>query len=104
MSYQVGPSCFPDAGTALSAIASLETGKVVPAGSVVYVVDAVPGVGTVTYTLHDVAGIAADVVYTSTPTLQPCGLLDSADALALGWGVVAAWVAAYALLALRKGL
>ena len=103
MGFQVGAACYDTAAAAASAIAAAETGKVVPAGSVVYVVDAAASAASITYTLNDAEGAQASVVYQSTPTLHDCGLMGAEDALVMGWGVVAAWIAAYALLAIRKG-
>jgi len=105
MSFQVGSVCYDTAAAATAAVAAGETGKVVPAGSVVYVVDAVASAaGSITYTFTDPAGIAASVVYTSTPTIPECGLLGTGDAVAMGWGVAGAWIAAYAILQMRKGV
>jgi hypothetical protein len=105
MSYQVGSACYPDEYTALGAIAAAESGKVVPAGSVVYVVSAQPNLGGfINYVLDDMAGVQPSIVFDTHPSLSECGLLGTADALAMGWGVLAAWLGAYALLQIRKGL
>jgi hypothetical protein len=105
MALQVGSSCYASAVAAASAIASAETGKVVPAGSVVYVVDAAASSsGSITYTLTDTAGVQPAMVHELVPTIPECGLMDWSDGLALGWGVAAAWLLAYAVLAMRRGL
>lgn len=106
MGLQVGSACYPDAATASRAMAASESGKVLPAGSSVYVVDAqADSLGAITYTLTDLTGtVSTALVSVSTPTHAPCALLETPDALALAWGVVAAWIGAYALLSLRKGL
>lgn len=104
MSVQAGLVCYPDAATAAAAVASGRVGEVVPAGGVVYVVDAVAdGAGVITYTLHDVLGVAVDVVSTYTPSFPACGLLDAGDGVALGWMVIAVWAAAYGVMLLRRG-
>lgn len=83
-------------------MAAREVGKVVEAGSVVYVVDAqVSAAGSITYTLNPVGGGTA-VVSSVAVELQPCGLLDWQDGLTLGWGIATAWIVTYAVLHLRK--
>lgn len=105
MGLQVGSVCYPDAATASQAVAASESGKVVPAGSVVYVTDVVAdGVGVLTYTLTDLTGSVSPLVTVVTPTHAQCSLLETADALYISWGVVVAWILAYALLSLRKGI
>lgn len=103
MAYQVGFACFDSVGAAAHAIAAGQTGKVVPAGSVVYVVDAAASDASITYTLRDIAGATADVVSIQSLSIPPCELLTAGDAVSMGWGVLAAWIAAFALLSIRKG-
>ena len=105
MAYQVGTACYPTLDGAASAVASSETGKVLSAGSVVYVVDAAaaPG-GSITYTLTDPSGVHPAIVQSLAPTIPECALMDWSDGLTLGWGVAAVWLTAFALLAMRKGL
>lgn len=87
---------------ATQAIAAGEVGKVVEAGSVVYVVDAsVTAAGSITYTLNPVGGGSA-LVSAQTVELQPCGLLEWEDALTLGWAVATVWIVTFAVLHLRK--
>jgi hypothetical protein len=105
MSYQVGTACFETLGAAATQVAAQALGQVVPAGSLVYVIDAeASALGSVTYTLRDAAGVAAPVVYVASPTYPECALLTGADAAEIGWMVVAAWVCAWAVLMIRKGL
>lgn len=105
MGLQVGAACYEDAEAASHAVAALSSGTVVPAGASVYVVDAVGSpTGAVAFTLTDLTGAVSSSSYTQTPTYAPCGLLGAADGIAMGWGVIAVWIAAYALLVLRKGL
>lgn len=100
--FQVGDTCYFTEGAALSVIASKEAGKVVSAGPVVYAVDAAPsGTTSIAYTLSPTDG-TTPLTFTQTVALQPCGQLDHTDGLAIGWGVAAAWIAAAALMSLRK--
>jgi hypothetical protein len=100
---QVGSTCYASDGAALSAIASGEVGKVVPAGAVVYVVDAAPsGASSIAYTLTPADGSASGVSSTVALTLQPCNLLDWSDGLELGWGVGGVWILAAVVMGLRK--
>lgn len=102
MAYQVGSLCYGSDIAATQAIASGEVGKVVEAGSVVYVVDAeATAAGSITYTLNPVGGGTA-VVSVHSVELQPCGLLDWEDALTIGWAIATAWIVTSAVLQLRK--
>jgi len=99
---QVGSTCYSTDAGAVSAIASAEVGKVVAAGSAVYVVDAAPASdASITYTLNPIGG-GAPIVSTVAVVVQPCQMLDWSDGLTLGWGVAGVWLAAFALLILRK--
>jgi hypothetical protein len=103
MSYQQGGACFETVGMAAKAAAAGVLGQVVPAGSVVYVVDAVGNAdGSITYTLGEV-GTSATVTHTAAPSWPECQLLQAADAAAMGWGVLVAWIGAWAVLLIRKG-
>lgn len=37
-----------------------------------------------------------------TPSWQPCALLDYSDGLAIGWGIAAAWIAAFAVMYMSR--
>jgi len=98
---QVGATCYASDAAALAAIASAEVGKVVPAGSVVYVVDAAPsGASSIAYTLTPVGGGTA-ITSTVSVVLPECSLLDWSDGLLVGWGIAGVWIATYAVLAIR---
>ncbi|KAF1043558.1 hypothetical protein [Xylophilus sp.] len=101
MAYQVGASCYGDAAAALSATASAQAGAVVVHGGAAYVVD-VAGVtsSSITYRLNPVAGGQA-IQSTVQMVPEPCGLLDWADGLSLGWGIAVAWIATAAVMHLR---
>lgn len=101
MGFQVGASCYGDALSAVQAVASSEVGRVVPAGSAVYVVD-VLGVteASITYELSPITGGTA-LTMTAPISVQPCGLLDWSDGLFLGWAVAGVWLATFAVLHLR---
>ena len=102
MGFQVGSLCYGTALDAVQAIAAGQVGTILVKGSVVYVVD-VSAVtdASITTVLNPVGGgTALTTVVPVTP--QPCGLLEWQDTLALGWLVVAAWVAVYAVKFLAK--
>lgn len=99
---QLGATCYASDADALAAMASAEGGKVVPAGSVVYAVEAVPsGASSIAYTLNPIGG-GTPVTSTVAVTIPPCTLLDWADGLTIAWGIAGAWIAAAVLLNLRK--
>jgi len=103
MAYQVGPTCYGDAVAAVSAIASAQVGSIVQHGGSAMVVD-VSAVSetSITYQFRPIAGGEA-VTLVQAVSLQPCGLLDWQDGLALGWGIALVWLAGAAVMALRKG-
>jgi len=104
MAVQFGSACFPSVVEAAQAAAAAAVGHVLPAGGSAYVVDAVPsGTGSIAYTLSEI-GTSATITHTSTLTFPPCVLLGAADAAEAGWLVVAAWVAVWALLTIRRAL
>jgi hypothetical protein len=99
---QVAGTCYGSDSAAVAAIASGEVGKVVSAGSVVYVVDAAPGAGnSITYTLKPVGG-GTPLVTTASVEIPPCMLLDWSDGLALGWAVAGVWISVALVLHLRE--
>ena len=103
MAYQVHGVCYPDASSALSAMASSVSGTVVDVGGSPFVLDvSVQGAGLVySGTRLDDAG---NFVKTVTVTLQDCQLLGFVDALQMSWGVAALWAAAYVWVSLRRGV
>lgn len=104
MSYQVGSACYATAQEAAQVSASSQLGSIIQDGIYSYVVDAASVSGTsIQYQLTTVgSGISHSV--TSSYTAQPCNLLQAADALTIGWGVVGAWIAAFALLFITRAL
>lgn len=110
-SYQVGTSCYSTALAAAQASASSQIGVVVPLGTSLYVVD-VQAVSddSITYKLQSLTSNGngnsnqASIVKTVSYTPSPCGLLDTADGLLLGWGVATAWLVTAAILVLRRGV
>lgn len=99
---QVGSTCYSSDSAAVSAIAAGETGRVVSAGSVVYVVDAVPASdSSITYTLNPIGGGTA-IVTVQPVTVQPCQQLDWEDGLAIAWGIAGAWIAAAVVMNLKQ--
>lgn len=102
MGYQVASACYSTATQAAQASASAQVGAVVSHGGSVYVIDvAQAGESSITYNLQPLAGgvsLQSTVAYTA----QPCGLLQAADGLAIGWAIAGAWIGAYALLFLTR--
>lgn len=102
--FQVGVSCYPDAISAVRAMAAQEVGSIRQIGSDQYVVDSTAQTATsITYVFRNVASTA---VVTSVETVVPlpCGLLDWQDGLVLGWAIAAAWIATAVVLHIRKAV
>jgi hypothetical protein len=104
MSYQFEATCYPTALDAARAASASQIGKVVQVGSSTYVIDVV-GVAdsSITYQLNDIS-TPSTITKIAPFSAQPCGLLDTSDALVLGWGVAIAWLTTYAVMFLRRGL
>ncbi len=103
--YQAGNACFDTVGLAAAATAAAQVGQVLPAGSALYVVDAIGAAdGSVTYSLTDTLSLASPVVFVATPTFPQCALLTAADGVAIGWGIAAAWIVAFTIVSIRKAL
>lgn len=104
MSYQVGPTCYPDELGAAQAAASAQAGAVVQLGASLYVVDVQSVTSTsITYKLQAL-DTTASIVKTVPYTASPCGLLDTADGLLLGWAVATVWIVTAGILVLRRGI
>lgn len=104
MSFQVGDACYSDQLAAVQAMAASQIGRITQVGTASYVVDVSASTATsITYLLRDVNSTAT-ITKVATVTPLPCGLLDTADGLIISWGIAAAWLAAYGLMFLRKGL
>lgn len=96
---QVGGVCFDTDALALSAVAAQNIGAIVPgsADSSV-IVAAAPAASSVTYTLQPFSGGAPfAVVADYSAGFPPCSLPDTAEAVELGWAVIAAWAATWAI-------
>lgn len=95
--YQVGDACYQTPAAAAAAQASKLVGSILQQGQTLYSVsvDSVAD-NAINYVLTPVGG-GASMQYAAPFTPQPCGLLTSQDALDLGWMVVGAWVAVYAV-------
>jgi hypothetical protein len=93
MAYQVQGSCYPTLLSANEAAASASSG-VVSSGSVV-VATAVTE-SSITFQATDLA--TGSVVVREVPfTPQPCNLLSSSDGAQIGWLLLGAWAATYAV-------
>lgn len=104
MSYQVGAVCYSSESAAASAIAAQSVGSVVTHSGAAFVVNVSDiSASSISYQLVPFGGGAT--VGVSVPiNLQPCGMLDWQDGLALGWAVAGVWIAVAAVLSLRRGL
>lgn len=100
--YQHGTACYDTAQKANEAQASEVVGSIVQIGSVPHAVN-VSGVTdtTIAYVLENLTG-SGTYAKTVQVTPQPCNLLQSQDALALGWGVAAAWIAAFCVVFIAR--
>lgn len=102
--FQVGPACYHSEAAAAAASASAQVGAVVTHGSTAYVVDvSAVSASAITYEFYPVGGGAA-VQLVAPYTPQACGLLDTADGLAIGWGIALVWLAAFSLMFLTRSL
>lgn len=102
MAYQVGSACYGTALQAAQVAASNQVGAVINHGGSAYFVEAASVMeGSITYGLRPVGG-GAPVQLVGAYDAQPCNLLQAADALVLGWQVVAVWIAVYGLMFLAK--
>lgn len=102
MSFQFGESCYSTALAAAQASAASQIGSIVQIGSASYVVDvASASESSITYKFQDVLSTAS-VTKVASYTPLPCGLLDTADGVELGWLVAAAWIATAVVLHMRK--
>lgn len=103
MAFQVGSTCYTTAQQALAASASNQVGAVVQHGGKAYIVaPSVAGDG-LSYLLSPVDGGATiQTVVQLQP--MPCGLLQAADGLVIGWGVAAVWLAVAAVMFMRRGV
>lgn len=99
--YQVGTACYSTPTAAMQAIASTQTGAVVQQGGTAYVTVATGTSTGIDYALHPLAG-GPILGQSIAITPQPCGLLTASDATQIGWLIVAAWVAAYAVTFLAR--
>ncbi len=104
MSFQVGASCYGSELAAAQAAASSQVGTLLQLGGVGYVVDvASVSASSISYRLTDLSSTASFTkVAPFTPL--PCGLLDTADGIALGWSIATCWLLVWGVLFLRRGL
>jgi len=104
MSYQVGSACYATAQAAAQVSASAQVGVIVQHGASAYVIDAASVSGaSITYAFTPVGGGTALTVV-APYTAQPCNLLGAEDALQFGWGIVAAWLAVFAVMFIARAL
>lgn len=103
-SYQVDQSCYSSQLVAVQAMAAREIGKVTQVGTASYVVDvSATSATSITYILRNVSSTAT-LTKVATVAPQPCGLLDTADGLIVGWGIAAVWLLTAGVMFLRRGV
>lgn len=93
MAYQVGSACYSTALQAMQALAS----SIPPHndGENIVTVVGADALG-LTYRMYTVA--AGSGYNTHWPvSLQPCNMLEAADAVSLGWAIGGAWLSVYAI-------
>lgn len=103
--YQVGEVCYPTALEATQAVAARGSGNFVLLGSKGYIAEAnTVTAGSIVWKFLDPTALAPGNVINRTYTvnLQPCNMLQSSDALELGWMVAGVWVATYAVLFMAR--
>lgn len=102
--FQVDQSCYSTALAAASASSSRQIGSIISQGTSSFLVDVQSvSASSITYVLQPIAG-GSPLILVSPYSAQPCGLLTVSDGLEIGWMVGAAWLAAFALLFLTRGL
>lgn len=95
MGWQVGSQCYASELGAARAAVSGEVGKVLSAGSVVYVVDVSEvTAASATFVLQPVGG-GSSVTQQIVLTPLPCELLDTADGALVGGLILVAWAGAF---------
>lgn len=99
--FQVGSACYASATAANSATASVQSGAVVSHSGAarIVTVSAVDDV-SITYTFTGLDGSVIAQTVQHIP--QPCGLLTAADGLQIGWLIVGAWLAVYAVMFIAR--
>lgn len=105
MAVQAGAACYETAAMAAQAVASSQAGSVVQSPAGLYSLDVVATTGaTIEYSLTALDGgpVLASVVVPFTP--QPCNLLQTADAVELGWKLVLAFALAFGVKFLARSL
>jgi hypothetical protein len=107
MSYQVNGVCYSTVLAAHQAIASSQVGTVLNLGNSAQFlnVQAVTSTGIVFVLSPFSSGGSTSISITKTvqPVLQPCGLIETPDALVMAWGIVTAWIVTAAILHIKRG-
>lgn len=100
--FQHGSACYSTAQQANEAQASEVIGSIVQIGATPHAVN-VSAVtdSSIAYVLENLTGPGT---YAKTVQVipQPCNLLQASDALTLGWGVAAAWIAAFCVVYIAR--
>lgn len=102
--YQVDQACYPTLQTAIEAICAKTTGQFTMVGTNPYRVDTTfSAPSSITYQGSQLNGTGT-FTRTHAITPEPCNVLTTEDGVQLAWLVVAVWVAAFAIIVLRKAL
>lgn len=104
MGFQVDSNCYSTSLLAVHAMAAKEVGKVVNIGTKAYVVDVTGVTGSsITFRFNDVQ-TTAFITKVVAVSPEPCGLLDTSDALVIAWGIATAWLVTAGVLFIRRGV
>lgn len=104
MAFQVGSTCYATATEAAQAQASTMVGVIVGQGGTAHTVSAMSIDDTsITYVLTPVGGGTA-ITHVAPFTPQPCNMLQSSDAMQMGWLIAGAWIGAYCILFIARAL
>lgn len=109
MAYQVDQACYETTVQAAEASVSKFNGMLMESGSSIYAMD-VTAISQVSAGLANITWAGKNINNGATMSrvvsyhAQPCNLMTSSDALAMGWLVVAAWAAVYGVMFLTRAL
>ena len=103
--YQYGSSCYGTPDGAANAAAAAQIGSLVQIGSMTYSTNVLSvGEGVISYQLTSMDGMGSQISVGVPFNSMPCGLLDTADGLVIGWAVAVVWIVTAGVLFLRKGM
>lgn len=108
MGYQVGSACFDNLADAASALVGIQNGQFLPGSSSVVKVTSFssdPIDSSVSITAS-IASLDGSYSYSTTQvyTVPACSVLTFDDGVSIGWQLLAAFSAVYAVLFLRRAI